>query len=68
MDRNGDTRHRFNPNDAAAVAFAKQRFEELTRNGYRAVALGRDGESGRLLDRFEPNTERTLFIPQLRGG
>jgi hypothetical protein len=36
--------------------------------GFRAVALGRDGNSGELTGSFDPNVEETLFIPQLKGG
>jgi hypothetical protein len=32
------------------------------------VALGKDGGQGRLLGRFDPHVEETLFIPQLQGG
>jgi hypothetical protein len=40
----------------------------LTGKGFRAVALGKDGNPGTLLDKFDPLVERTLFIPQLQGG
>ncbi len=69
MDRNGDTRHEFNTSDQASVLRAEARFRELTLlRGFRAVALGSQGEAGRILDRFDPHAERTLFIPNLQGG
>ena len=70
MDDSGDTRHQFNVADRNALERAEARFHELTGQGYRAVALGgraKPGE-GRLLHRFDPSVEQTLFIPQLQGG
>src|SRR5689334_8474429 len=37
MDRTGDTRHLFNPNDAQELARAEQRFYELTKVGFTAA-------------------------------
>jgi hypothetical protein len=68
MDRSGDTRHEFDLTDAKAVALAEKRFKELTGKGFRAVALAKDGGPGRMLGRFDPEVEQTLFIPQLQGG
>jgi hypothetical protein len=68
MDRNGDTRHAFDASDATAIAAAEERFRELTGRGFRAVALGKDGEPGKLIRAFDPKVEETLFIPQLQGG
>ncbi len=65
MDRSGDTRHEF---DAADLTGAEERFRELTQHGYIAVALGKDGAENRVLRTFDPEVERTLFIPQLQGG
>jgi hypothetical protein len=65
MDQSGDTRHEF---DAADLARAEERFRELTQHGYIAVALGKDGAENRRLRTFDPEVERTLFIPQLEGG
>jgi hypothetical protein len=68
MDRHGDTRHEFDPADATTVVDAEVRFRELTGKGFRAVALGKAGEPGRVLRSFDQTTEETLFIPQLQGG
>jgi hypothetical protein len=68
MDRSGDTRHEFDTAEARSVALAEKRFRELTGKGFRAVALAKDGGPGRLLGKFDPEVEQTLFIPQLQGG
>jgi hypothetical protein len=68
MDRSGDTRHEFDVSDLTSIALAEERFQKLTRKGFRAVALDRNGGSGELLGKFDPKVEQTLFIPQLVGG
>jgi hypothetical protein len=68
MDRHGDSRHAFEPTDAKSLADAESRFQDLTGKGFRAIALGKDGDAGRLLRKFDPNAEETLFFPQLQGG
>jgi len=68
MDRSGDTRHEFDVADAKALQRAEERFRELTGSGFRAVALSGDGSPGKLLRKFDPEVEQTLFIPQLQGG
>lgn len=68
MDRTGDTRHEFDVADSKAVALAEERFRHLTGKGFLAVALGSGGGPGKVLDKFDPTVERTLFMPQLQGG
>lgn len=65
MDRSGDRRHEF---DAESVSVAEKRFIELTQRGFVAFELGKDGGDNRLLKTFDPNAERTVFVPQLVGG
>ena len=68
MDPNGDTRLEFDPDDAVSCARAEEHFSKLTAEGFRAVALGRNGQPGTLLHYFDPRVRVTLFIPQLEGG
>ncbi len=68
MDGSGDTRHEFDASDIESVVKAEERFQALRGKGFRAVALGRDGNSGELIGSFDPNVEETLFIPPLKGG
>ena len=67
MDRRGDTRHEFDAACPLALAEAEARFRDLTGRGFRAVALGKDGNNV-LMRGFDPAVEQTLFIPQLVGG
>jgi hypothetical protein len=67
MDSTGDTRHEFDPADAAAVAEASARFKELTAAGYTAAVRRASGTS-ELVRRFDPAADETVFFPRLRGG
>ena len=68
MNHHGDTRYEFDAADLQAVALAEERFRQLTGSGFRAAALSEDGSPGRLIRSFDPEVERTLFIPQVKGG
>lgn len=68
MDRTGDTRHKFEVGNDADVKAAMDRFAELTKSGYKAVEPGKNGEPGRVVNKFDPNVETTIFVPQLQGG
>lgn len=68
MDHTGHSTHAFSEADRVSVQEAEKRFAELTGKGYRAVALGANGEPGTVLKAFDATVERTLFMPQLQGG
>jgi hypothetical protein len=67
MDVTGDTRHEFNPANAAAVAEALALFNQLTDAGF-AAAVRRDQWSSELVRHFDPVADETVFFPRLRGG
>jgi hypothetical protein len=67
MDATGDTRHEFNPADAAAVAKAEARFKELTGAGFTAAVRRGEGRS-ELVRTFDPAADDTVFFPRLQGG
>jgi hypothetical protein len=67
MDHTGDTRHEFKADDAAAIAQAEERFKELTGSGFTAAARVGDGQS-KVIHKFDPAVEETIFVPRLQGG
>ena len=67
MDRTGDSRHPFNPNDALELAEAEQRFYELTKVGFTAAVRTGPGQVSQTRW-FNPNAEETVFFPRLVGG
>jgi hypothetical protein len=67
MNRSGDTRHQFDPDDASAMAEAEGRFGELIEAGFTAARRTGNGTS-ELVRHFDPATQETVFIPRLVGG
>jgi hypothetical protein len=67
MDHSGDSRHEFNPEDAAALFKAEQRFNELMRGGYTGAVRSPTGDPT-VIRKFDPAAEETLFFPRLVGG
>jgi hypothetical protein len=67
MDRSGDSRHRFDPNNAQELAKAEQRFSELTEAGFTAAIRTGPGQVSRIRS-FDPGAEETVFFPRLVGG
>ena len=67
MDHTGDTRHQFDPADAAAVAEAEKRFMDLIGAGFTAAKRLGQGKS-EIVRSFDPTAEEMLFIPRLKGG
>jgi hypothetical protein len=67
MDHTGDTRHQFDPSDAMGVAEAEARFKELMGAGFTAAERTGRGQI-KVVRKFDPASEETLFIPRLKGG
>jgi len=53
MDRSGDSRHPFDPNDAQELAKAEQRFYELTKAGFTAAVRTGPGQVSQIRS-FDP--------------
>ena len=67
MDRSGDSRYPFDPNDAQGLAKAERRFYELTKVGFTAAVRTGPGQVSKIRS-FDPNAEETVFYPRLVGG
>jgi hypothetical protein len=67
MDRSGDSRYRFDPNDTQELADAERRFRELTGAGFTAAVRTGPGQVSRVRS-FDPSAEETVFFPRLVGG
>ena len=65
MNATGDTRHEFDPADAAALAEASTRFKELTGAGFTA-AVRRGAGASQLVRHFDPTADETVFFPAAR--
>jgi hypothetical protein len=69
LDPTGHVTVRWDPDDKAEVATARQTFDEMTKKGYQAFRRGeKKGERGERLTTFDPKAKRVLLFPQLQGG
>jgi hypothetical protein len=68
MDPTGHTTVAWEQGDTAEVEVARTTFDEMTRKGYQAFRVGKNGERGTRMTAFDPAAEEMLLIPQLVGG
>lgn len=67
MDRTGDTRHQFDTAKPAEVTDAEKRFNEMIGKGHVAIDM-KDNGTGKVIRKFDPAVETTVFRPPLIGG
>lgn len=68
MDRTGHTSVAWNPDNADELRVARETFERMTGQGYRAFRVtGKNGQ-GSPMATFDPTAERMLLLPHLAGG
>lgn len=67
MDRTGDSRTAFMPDDAASVSVAQAMFDDFRAKGYIGVKLGADGSRGELIRDFDPNSDVLIYPPYIGG-
>jgi hypothetical protein len=68
MDRKGDSKHIWNPENADEVAAARTLFDELKRKGHMAYKVIGDGSKGEQLAAFDPNAGKIILAPPMQGG
>ena len=70
MNESGDTKVIWDKNNEAEVEAARATFDKLTKKGKYAAfhVKGNDGKQGERMNDFDPDAERIILVPQLRGG
>jgi len=69
LDRTGDTKHIWDPNNEKEVKAMKRLFKDLTSQGYIAFKVdGKDGTKGEKMHKFDPEAGRMILIPMMVGG
>lgn len=68
MDPTGHTKHIWDSSNAAEVEAAKELFNSLTKKGYRAFHVKKDGSEGEIMSKFDKDAEKVIFAPHLQGG
>jgi hypothetical protein len=68
MGRSGDTKILWDRNNADEVAAARAQFDALRRKSFLAFSVRRNGERGEQINEFDPEAEKIILAPQIRGG
>jgi hypothetical protein len=69
MGKDGDTKLLWDRRNPDEVENARRSFDDLRKKGYLAFRVtGTDGEKGEQMTAFDPEAERMIMIPAMRGG
>lgn len=69
LDRDGDTRITWDPDNEDDVENAREVFNRLvTEKKYQAFSVVEGGEKGELVREFDPEAEKLIMSPALVGG
>lgn len=68
MDESGDTKVIWDAKNKDEVAAARKTFDDLTKKGYVAYAVGKDGEKDKVIREFDEDAERIIMAKPIRGG
>jgi len=69
MGKEGDTKLIWDRRNADEVDNARRSFDDLRKKGYLAFRVtGKDGEKGEQMTAFDPEAERMIMVPQMKGG
>ena len=68
MSRAGDIRVMWSPDVPVEVAAAKKAFDEAIKKGHLAFAVKKSGEKGVQVREFDPEAEKIILAPPMRGG
>lgn len=68
LGREGDTKIIWDSENPDEVAHVRKIFEDLTQKGFSAFAVKRMGDQGERITKFDPEEEKMILVPQLRGG
>lgn len=64
----GDSKLMWDVDNEAEVAAARNLFDELKSKGYTAFSVAKGGEENQIIDEFDPDGEKIIMVPPIRGG
>ena len=69
MDRTGDSKHIWDPDNQDEVAAMRDLFNSYRKKGFLAYKVtGKNGIKGEQINEFDPEAGRIIFSPPLVGG
>jgi hypothetical protein len=64
----GDTKLIWNIENDTEVGVAEAAFKKLTKKGFTAFSVKKNGDPGSKITEFDPSLEKMILIPQMQGG
>lgn len=69
MDKTGDTKYLWDPNNPTEVEMARNMFRDYRAKGFLVFkATGKEGVKGEQVNEFDPTQGRYIFVPPMVGG
>ncbi len=68
MDRKGDTKLIWDPDNEVETASAKRTFDDLHGKGFLAYTVEKGGKKGSVIRDFDPDAEKIILAPPMAGG
>jgi len=68
LDVTGDTRITWDKENGKEALEAKQKFQDLLKQGYKAYSVTASGNKGRKIEEFDVDAQEILMIPETRKG
>lgn len=69
VNETGDKKTIWDRTDAVEVEAARKEFDHFKSKGYMAYKVkDKDGKRGEVMQAFDPDAERIIFAPPMRGG
>ena len=68
MDPSGHTKTTWDADNPDEVKAVEKLFSKLVEKGYAAFRVKKDGGEGEKMKDFDPNAEKMIMVPPLKGG
>jgi hypothetical protein len=68
MGKEGDLKVIWDSEKTDEVKAARRQFEELTGKNYIAFSVKKDGEKNEKISKFDPELEKMILVPMVKGG
>ena len=69
LNEDGDSRIEWDPDNDKETEAAKDMFDKTIEiEGMKAYELGKDGEKGKEIKKFNPNAAKIIMVPRIAGG
>lgn len=68
LDRTGDSKFIWDPNNADEVDVARMQFDKLKAKGYLAYTVKEGGDKGEVMGAFDPKAGKIIMTRALTGG